>query len=224
VLAYANRIPQPNYNVLMQAVDLPPAPARGDEPQLSAFLLPSFKYAPRLATEQEIRHLAESHILPRTSPHATGPIDDGSVREVRDVFVLICGHNARDIRCGRFGPALRDMFAAALPGAGLPVATGPPEEETTGVRARLGLTSHVGGHAFAGNVIVYVPPGMKSSDGRGHSLAGCGVWYGRVEPRHVEGIVKETILGGRIIRELFRGGVGPDREVLRLSESGGTVS
>ncbi|KLJ06659.1 hypothetical protein EMPG_17845 [Blastomyces silverae] len=36
------------------------------------------------------------------------------------------------------------------------------------------------------------------------SLAGKGIWYGRVEPRHVEGIVEETVLGGRVISEHFR--------------------
>lgn len=68
----------------------------------------------------------------------------------------------------------------------------------------IGCISHVGGHAWAGNVIVYFPSDVA------HGLAGMGVWYGRVEPRHVEGIVKETVLGGRVIEELFRGGIGRD--------------
>jgi (2Fe-2S) ferredoxin len=36
------------------------------------------------------------------------------------------------------------------------------------------------------------------------------IWYGRVEPKHVEGIVKETIGGGRVIQELLRGISGKD--------------
>jgi (2Fe-2S) ferredoxin len=81
--------------------------------------------------------------------------------------------------------------------------------------ARVGLISHIGGHKFAGNVIVYLPPRLKTDDGEAHPLAGHGIWYGRVEPRHVEGIISETILKGRVIEELFRGGITQDGEILR---------
>lgn len=39
-------------------------------------------------------------------------------------------------------------------------------------------------------------------------LAGKGIWYGRVEPERVGEVVRETVLGGRVIGELFRGLVG----------------
>ena len=41
--------------------------------------------------------------------------------------------------------------------------------------------------------------------GKKSPLAGKGVWYGRVEPRHVWGIVEETVKGGRVVEELLRG-------------------
>lgn len=106
--------------------------------------------------------------------------------------------------------------------AGYAIATGPVDvsepqelpllEPTNADRqnkgtARVGFISHIGGHKFAGNVIVYLPPGSKMENGEENPLAGCGVWYGRVEPKHVEGIVKETVMGGRVIEEHFRGGV-----------------
>jgi len=73
---------------------------------------------------------------------------------------------------------------------------------------RVALVSHVGGHKWAGNVIIYFHPlhqdGLSPS-----SLAGKGIWYGRVEPKHVEGIVSETIKGGKVIKELFRGMMEP---------------
>ena len=87
-------------------------------------------------------------------------------------------------------------------------------------RAQVGLISHVGGHKWAGNVIIYIPPSWRfnspDTSGEEISLAGCGIWYGRMEPKHVEGIIKETILGGKIVRDLFRGGVNQDGEVLRI--------
>ena len=34
-----------------------------------------------------------------------------------------------------------------------------------------------------------------------------GIWYGRVEPRHVKSILEETVKEGNIIGELWRGGL-----------------
>jgi (2Fe-2S) ferredoxin len=152
------------------------------------------------------------------------------VRDVREVVVLICGHGGRDQRCGIFGPLLRDEFERTLPRRGVNVLKGPAEvgnEEGLAVTgsvdatgkdyaARVGLISHIGGHKFAGNVIVYLPPGLRTEDGQAHPLAGHGIWYGRVEPRHVEGVVGETILKGKVIEELFRGGIKQNGEILRL--------
>ncbi|KAK4138626.1 Sucraseferredoxin-like protein [Trichocladium antarcticum] len=157
------------------------------------------------------------------------------VRDVTEVVVLICGHGGRDQRCGVFGPVLRDEFEARLPEKGVEVLGGPVEVEVEvevegregvqGVQgqgegrnyaARVGLVSHIGGHKFAGNVIIYLPPGLKTRDGAAHPLAGHGIWYGRVEPRHVEGVIEETVLKGRVIEELFRGGIRQDGEILRL--------
>ena len=67
------------------------------------------------------------------------------------------------------------------------------------------LISHVGGHKWAGNVIIYFPPDHRIPNGGVSELAGTGVWYGRVQPKHVEGIVEETIRRGRLIGELLRG-------------------
>ncbi|THH15386.1 hypothetical protein EW146_g5082 [Bondarzewia mesenterica] len=59
-------------------------------------------------------------------------------------------------------------------------------------------TSHIGGHKYAGNVIIYIPQGA-------------GVWYGRVSTHAVNSIVQNTILGGRILPPLLRGGVNLSR-------------
>ncbi|ROW09103.1 hypothetical protein VPNG_05726 [Cytospora leucostoma] len=131
------------------------------------------------------------------------------VRDVEDIVVLICGHGGRDMRCGVMGPALRDEFEAQLPRHGVEALHGPVKidlgndvEAITGtiekpaLTARVGLISHIGGHKFAGNVIIYLPPAMKAKDGTKHPLAGHGIWYGRVEPKHVQGIIHETIVKG----------------------------
>lgn len=168
------------------------------------------------------------------------------VEDVTDVLVLICGHGGRDVRCGILGPVLRREFRAVLTGNAVAVevpteggersyeerfftTTFPPMDHRDVVKrvepdadhfvletACVGLVSHVGGHKFAGNVMVYIPPRLKKQNGEDHELAGCGVWYGRVEPKHVEGIVRETILGGRIIQDMFRGGIRQGGEILRM--------
>lgn len=152
-----------------------------------------------------------------------------NVQDVQDVLVFICGHGGRDARCGIIGPILRDEFEEKLGSEGVSILKGPVQVQNdeslkqldgpTGdqaISARVGLISHIGGHKFAGNIIIYLPPGLKTKEGGQHPLAGHGIWYGRVEPKHVEGIVKETILMGNVIREHFRGGIDPQRKVIRI--------
>lgn len=152
------------------------------------------------------------------------------------MLVLICGHGGRDARCGILGPVLMKEFEGGLPRAGVEVLDGPvplatpskhPREaitgpgasqtgEESGMNARLGLISHIGGHIFAGNVILYIPPSARLKGGEPHPLRGMGIWYGRVEPKHVEGIIAETLGEGRVVMDLFRGGVEKGKGVLRL--------
>jgi (2Fe-2S) ferredoxin len=150
-----------------------------------------------------------------STEHGSTSKDSFNSSEVSEVTVLICGHNSRDKRCGVMGPLLQAEFEEKLrmfgvcvleepPGSLHSMQNAPPEYRKTGVRARVGLVSHVGGHAFAGNVIIYLPRTAQT-----HPLVGLGVWYGRVQPRHVEGIIQQTILGGNLIEELLRGTVLP---------------
>ncbi|KAH8821429.1 FMI1 protein [Xylogone sp. PMI_703] len=152
------------------------------------------------------------------------------VQDVNDILVLICGHGGRDMRCGITGPILRSEFEHMLPAKDVRVLHGPvniplepaenkisgPETVESSLTARVGVISHIGGHKFAGNVILYIPPNMRTTSGASHPLAGCGIWYGRVEPKHVEGIIQETILNGNVITDLFRGGIKQGGQILRL--------
>ncbi len=78
------------------------------------------------------------------------------------------------------------------------------ELQRKGITAQVAQISHVGGHKYAGNVIIYVPPNWQE---RENALAGAGIWYGRVGPEHVEGLVEETLVQGRAVLELLRGGI-----------------
>lgn len=122
------------------------------------------------------------------------------------------------MRCGLMAPVLEDQFRSVLLSKGISTSpdTGSGNFDSPD-RAHIGLISHIGGHKYAGNVIVYIPKGMKYGDSSSpHPLAGKGVWYGRIEPRHVEGIVEETLLGGKVLSGHFRGGIDHDGSILRL--------
>ena len=52
--------------------------------------------------------------------------------------------------------------------------------------------SHVGGHKFAANVMVY----RRDSSGEGGQC----IWLARVRPEDCEGIVKFTVLQGKVVK------------------------
>ncbi len=147
------------------------------------------------------------------------PIPEKRAYHLRSsITILICGHMSRDTRCGILGPILQKEFRHFIAQdvqrcrdrAGNVVSTthkdGNHPVEHSLEHTIVGLTSHIGGHAFAGNVVIYLPPRWKTEDGESLSpLAGKGIWYGRVEPQHVWGIMEETVKKGRIIEELLRG-------------------
>ncbi|MGH7549281.1 MAG: sucrase/ferredoxin-like domain-containing protein [Gemmatimonadota bacterium] len=95
--------------------------------------------------------------------------------------VLVCVHGARDERCGCRGPAiLRELREACA-----------AEELDVAVHA----TSHVGGHKYAANVIVYPE----------------GVWYGTVRPEDVPMIVRDHLVENRWVAPLLRGRMAAGR-------------
>ncbi|OKL56946.1 hypothetical protein UA08_07917 [Talaromyces atroroseus] len=146
--------------------------------------------------------------------------------------ILICGHGGRDMRCGIMRPVLQAEFVRVLRGKGFSVnsdeVTGTDNAATTfdgPTHANIASISHIGGHKYAGNVIIYIPPAFvttspsspaSASVSRPSPLAGKGIWYGRVEPKHVEGLVEQTIFNGTVVEEHFRGGIGMDGEIYRL--------
>jgi len=100
-------------------------------------------------------------------------------------IIVICSHKRRDKRCGITGPLLKDEFDKVLKEKGLD----PQTRRNDGVGVF--LSSHTGGHRFAGNVIVY--------------KEGKGIWYGRVIPCHAKSIIEHTIIEGKVIKDLYRG-------------------
>lgn len=112
-----------------------------------------------------------------------------------------------DQRCGITGPILAQEFKRQLR----------KNEHVHHEHFDVELISHIGGHKYAGNVIIYFPETDVWKTRYLQTLSGMGIWYGRVEPRHVEGILEQTVFGGQIIKELFRGGIDGRGGQLRLA-------
>ncbi|KAL0082308.1 Sucrase/ferredoxin-like-domain-containing protein [Phycomyces blakesleeanus] len=100
-------------------------------------------------------------------------------------MIMICSHRKRDKACGITAPILADEFEHILRDKDI--------SETGPGSIVVWMVSHVGGHKYAGNVICYTQQGT------------CGVWYGRVATCDCNPIIEETILKGKIIKELYRG-------------------
>lgn len=90
-------------------------------------------------------------------------------------FAFVCTHGKRDKRCAVGGMLVYGALEEEIERRGLPVF--------------LSEMSHVGGHKYAGNVLIY--PG-------GHL-------YGRVRPCHAEVLIQNHVVEKKITREIYRG-------------------
>ncbi|BBM98259.1 hypothetical protein MPTK1_1g12080 [Marchantia polymorpha subsp. ruderalis] len=102
-------------------------------------------------------------------------------------YIFVCAHGTRDARCGVCGPALIQKLHEDIAARGL--------ENQIFVRP----CSHIGGHKYAGNVIIF----STSASGQvsGH-------WYGYVVPEDVPALLDQHIGKGEIIERLWRGQMG----------------
>lgn len=96
---------------------------------------------------------------------------------------FVCGHMARDVRCGKTAGVLHAAISRHLAARGVP--------------AEAGFVDHIGGHKYAGNLLCYLP--QKHAKGRRYS----GVWYGRVHLDNLESVLDET-LAGRVVEDMVR--------------------
>jgi (2Fe-2S) ferredoxin len=97
---------------------------------------------------------------------------------VQKPLFLVCGHQNRDQRCGRCGPNLLTAIQGQLADMDNP--------------ADAYLSSHLGGHRFAGVVVAY-PSGN---------------WYGRVTETEIPMLIKAELVEKKPLTSLWRGRIG----------------
>ncbi|KEG13056.1 sucraseferredoxin-like family protein [Trypanosoma grayi] len=88
-----------------------------------------------------------------------------------EVFVFVCAHRTRDSRCGYCGAVLVDLLRQSM-----------KTKEGSNEFVHVYPCSHIGGHIYAGNVLVYTKHG--------------GVCFGCFTPADIDTLVDFLIAGG----------------------------
>ncbi|KAL5336777.1 Sucrase/ferredoxin-like-domain-containing protein [Aspergillus crustosus] len=158
---------------------------------------------PELPTEEQVMTSLRS----RPCPHAA--------------VILLCSQKTRDARCGQSAPLLRRELDRHLRPLGLHRDL--DDERPGGVG--IYFISHVGGHKYAANVIVYRRRDFdwyKTTEARvaetsavetaDEGASQC-IWLARVRPEDCENIVRYTVLQGKVVKPgtQLRGGFDRER-------------
>ncbi|CAH8275257.1 unnamed protein product [Arabidopsis lyrata] len=123
----------------------------------------------------------------------------GNPELLKGSYVFVCSHGSRDRRCGVCGPSLVSRFREEL--------------EFHGLQGNVSISpcSHIGGHKYAGNVIIY-----RSNINREVT----GHWYGYVTPEDVPILLEQHINKGKIVDRLWRGEMGLSEEDQKKTQEG----
>jgi hypothetical protein len=143
----------------------------------------------------------------------------------------MCSQKTRDARCGQSAPLLRREFERILRPMGL--YRDLHDERPGGVG--IYFISHVGGHKFSANVMVYrhssalqsphenstAPAGdeagrevLLDANTEEGEAAQC-IWLARVRPEDCENIVRYTVLQGKVVKpeRQLRGGFDRSKQL-----------
>ena len=138
-------------------------------------------------------------------------------------LVLLCSQATRDARCGQSAPLLRRELERHLRPLGLYRDLGDERPGGVGIY----FISHVGGHKYSANMLVYrradVPrsgAALAQAEGGGTRIgegeaAQC-IWLARVRPEDCENIVRFTVLQGKVVKpeRQLRGGFDREKGVV----------
>ncbi|KAI8527000.1 hypothetical protein RHMOL_Rhmol12G0042500 [Rhododendron molle] len=125
-------------------------------------------------------------VFVKGSQWASGTVE---IEMLNGSYVFVCCHKNRDRRCGHCGPVLVERF----------------KEEMLFRAAKhqvfVSPCSHLGGHQYAGNLIIFGPRLEGKCEGH---------WYGYVTSNDVPVLLDEHIEKGKIMERLWRGQMGSD--------------
>lgn len=152
----------------------------------TVLILPSFTYVDSL-TQSDVPDLVRFIDNPNAEKNGSGNTSPTAALRARpcelDYVVLLCSHRRRDARCGITAPLIKRELERHLRLLGLDRDADDSRPGGCGIY----FVSHVGGHKFAANVLVYRKKEQQM------------IWLARVKPEHCEGLVKYTLLEGKVV-------------------------
>lgn len=121
----------------------------------------------------------------------------GTPETLKGSYIFVCSHGSRDRRCGVCGPALVNRFK--------------DEIELHGLQGKVSVSpcSHIGGHRYAGNIIIF--RSNLNGEVTGH-------WYGYVTPEDVPILLEQHVVKGEVVDDFWRGQMGLSEEEQKKSQ------
>ncbi|CAI7678079.1 unnamed protein product [Penicillium pancosmium] len=166
-----------------------PEQETGEQPKrTSVLILPSFTFVDSVS-QADVPSLVHKYIdNPSEKKNAhNGTAIPGTGMSARpcelDYVILLCSHRRRDARCGITAPLIKRELERHL----RPLGLDRDADDSRPGGAGIFFVSHVGGHKFSANVLVYRKKDQQM------------IWLARVRPEHCEGIIKYTILQGKVV-------------------------
>lgn len=173
--------------------------------------------------------------IPSSLPSPDASLADLTIASSpHSAVILMCSQKTRDARCGQSAPLLRKELERHLRPLGL--FRDLHDERPGGVG--IYFISHVGGHKYSANVMVYrrpnafgrddepLPEGVQEAapkegeeDEKGEKsdvgAAQC-IWLARVRPEDCENLVRYTVLKGKVVKpeRQLRGGFDRGRGLM----------
>ncbi|ORY62699.1 Sucrase/ferredoxin-like-domain-containing protein [Pseudomassariella vexata] len=222
-----------NGRMMLSASNMPTPSHSPDYAQpTTILLLPAFAVLENVTpasvptvVEKYINHAPTntSPLAPLTLPKSIAPpLPDAREITARpcphSALILLCSQKTRDARCGQSAPLLRKELERHLRPLGL--FRDLDDERPGGVG--IYFISHVGGHKYSANAMVYrrpdafgvdaveraklgpgdeVRPMFDAEDGEeGDVGAGQCLWLARLKPEDCENLVKYTVLQGKVVK------------------------
>ncbi|PHH66003.1 hypothetical protein CDD81_951 [Ophiocordyceps australis] len=239
VMEAVDALPKPSNGRLMLSASNMPTPhssADYSEPT-TVLLLPAFTLVHNVAPANA--HSLVNHVV-NSAPTTTTPLGPLGLPSTvpskpalttapcpHSAVILMCSQKTRDARCGQSAPLLRKEFERHLRPLGLYRDLHDQRPGGVGIY----FISHVGGHKYSANVMVYRRPNAFGQDHLGDEADGCTnlhpqvhgseadvgaaqcIWLARVKPQDCQNLIKYTVLKGKVVKpqSQLRGGFDRSR-------------
>ncbi|KAI2786508.1 hypothetical protein POX_g08894 [Penicillium oxalicum] len=153
----------------------------------TVLILPQFVYVDSVTQGDVpclVRQLVDYPHVFESNETQTNPADGLATRPCElDYVILLCSHRRRDARCGITAPLIKREMERHL----RPLGLDRDMDDSRSGGAGIFFVSHVGGHKYSANVLIYRRKEQQM------------IWLARVRPEHCEGIVKYTVLQGKVV-------------------------